>query len=87
MLDVGGVVIRYGQFGGPGTYYQDSAPDTPRIHLDDAARQTLPSLARRRVRPLGGRPHHRTRASRGELAPFALRAVPLAWRLLYRNGP
>jgi hypothetical protein len=52
MLDVGGVVIRYGQFGGPGTYCQDSAPDPPRIHVDDAARQTLPSLARRRVRPL-----------------------------------
>jgi hypothetical protein len=30
---------------GPGTYYQDSPPDPPRIHLDDASRQTLPSLA------------------------------------------
>jgi hypothetical protein len=39
------VVIRYGQFWGPGTYYQDSPPDPPRIHVHDAARQTLPSLA------------------------------------------
>jgi nucleoside-diphosphate-sugar epimerase len=45
ILDAGGVVIRYGQFWGPGTYYQDRPPDPPRIHIDDAARQTLPSLA------------------------------------------
>ncbi len=45
ILDAGGVVIRYGQFWGPGTYYQDGPPDPPRIHVDDAARQTLPSLA------------------------------------------
>lgn len=45
ILDAGGVVIRYGQFWGPGTYYQDSPPDPPRIHVDDAARQRLPSLA------------------------------------------
>jgi uncharacterized protein YbjT (DUF2867 family) len=45
VLDAGGVVIRYGQFWGPGTYYQDSPPDPPRIHVDDAARLTLPSLA------------------------------------------
>jgi uncharacterized protein YbjT (DUF2867 family) len=45
ILGAGGVVIRYGQFWGPGTYYRDSPPDPPRIHVDDAARQTLPSLA------------------------------------------
>ena len=45
VLGAGGVVIRYGQFWGPGTYYQDSPPDPPRIHVDAAALQTLPSLA------------------------------------------
>jgi uncharacterized protein YbjT (DUF2867 family) len=45
ILGAGGVVVRYGQFWGPGTYYQDGPPDLPRIHVDDAARQTLPSLA------------------------------------------
>jgi uncharacterized protein YbjT (DUF2867 family) len=44
VLSAGGVVIRYGQFYGPGTYYQDTPPQPPRIHVDDAARQTLPAL-------------------------------------------
>lgn len=44
VLRDGGVVIRYGQFWGPGTYYPDSPPDRPRIHLDDAARQTVAAL-------------------------------------------
>jgi nucleoside-diphosphate-sugar epimerase len=44
VLAAGGVVIRYGQFYGPGTYYPDAPPDPPRIHLDDAARQTLSAL-------------------------------------------
>lgn len=39
-----GVVIRYGQFYGPGTYYPQTPPDRPRIHIDDAARLTLASL-------------------------------------------
>jgi nucleoside-diphosphate-sugar epimerase len=45
VLRSGGVVIRYGQLWGPGTYYQTAPPDSPRIHVDDAARQTLPALA------------------------------------------
>lgn len=45
VLQAGGVVIRYGQLHGPGTYYQTALPPPPRIHVDDAARQTLPSLA------------------------------------------
>jgi hypothetical protein len=45
VLRAGGVVIRYGQLWGPGTYYQTAPPDSPRIHVDDAARQTLPALA------------------------------------------
>ena len=45
VLEAGGVVIRYGQFYGPGTYHEATPPDPPRIHVDDAARQTLPALA------------------------------------------
>ena len=45
VLLAGGVVIRYGQLWGPGTYYQTAPPDSPRIHVDDAARQTRPALA------------------------------------------
>ena len=44
VLHAGGVVIRYGQFYGPGTFYPAAPPDPPRIHVDDAARQTLPAL-------------------------------------------
>jgi nucleoside-diphosphate-sugar epimerase len=45
VLQAGGVVIRYGQLYGPGTYYEGDPPEPPRIHVDDAARQTLPALA------------------------------------------
>ena len=45
VLQAGGVVLRYGQLHGPGTYYETAPPPPPRIHVDDAARQTLPSLA------------------------------------------
>lgn len=44
VLESNGVVIRYGQFYGPGTYYPETPPDQPRIHIDDAARLTLASL-------------------------------------------
>jgi nucleoside-diphosphate-sugar epimerase len=44
VLQAGGVVIRYGQLWGPGTYYSAKPPDPPSIHVDDAARQTLPAL-------------------------------------------
>ena len=39
-----GVVIRYGQLYGPGTYYETELPQHPRIHVDEAARATLPLL-------------------------------------------
>jgi hypothetical protein len=45
VLHAGGVVIRYGQLYGPGTFYQADPPPQPRIHVDDAARQTLPAFA------------------------------------------
>ena len=44
VLDAGGVVLRYGQFFGPGTYFEDEQPPPPRIHVDEAARRTLPAL-------------------------------------------
>jgi uncharacterized protein YbjT (DUF2867 family) len=44
VLDTGGVVIRYGQLYGPGTYYPDDLPVPPRIHADDAARRTMALL-------------------------------------------
>jgi nucleoside-diphosphate-sugar epimerase len=43
-LAFGGVVVRYGQFYGPGTFYVDAPPDPPRIAVDEAARRTLPAL-------------------------------------------
>ena len=44
VLQAGGVVIRCGQLWGPGTYYPAAPPNPPRIHVDDAAGQTLPAL-------------------------------------------
>jgi nucleoside-diphosphate-sugar epimerase len=45
VLQAGGVVIRYGQLYGPGTFYPAAPPPPPRVHVDDAARLTLPALA------------------------------------------
>ncbi|HTT96234.1 MAG TPA: NAD-dependent epimerase/dehydratase family protein [Solirubrobacterales bacterium] len=39
-----GVVLRYGQLYGPGTYYEDEPPDPPRIEVGEAARRTLHAL-------------------------------------------
>lgn len=44
VLAADGVVLRYGQFYGPGTYYPDEAPQPPRIHLDAAAQRTVAAL-------------------------------------------
>lgn len=44
VLEIGGVVVRYGQFYGPGTYFPDSIPDEPRVHIDEAARRTVELL-------------------------------------------
>jgi D-arabinose 1-dehydrogenase-like Zn-dependent alcohol dehydrogenase len=44
VLEAGGVVIRYGQLWGPGTYYETTPPARPRIHLDDAARLSVLAL-------------------------------------------
>jgi nucleoside-diphosphate-sugar epimerase len=39
-----GVVLRYGQFYGPGTYYEAEPPDPPRIEIGAAACRTASSL-------------------------------------------
>jgi nucleoside-diphosphate-sugar epimerase len=44
VLQAGGVVIRYGQLYGPCTYYETALPEPPRVHVDDAARQTVPAI-------------------------------------------
>jgi nucleoside-diphosphate-sugar epimerase len=44
VVDAGGVVLRYGRFYGPGTYYEGEPPEPPRIHVDDAARRTAEAL-------------------------------------------
>lgn len=44
VLGVEGVVLRYGRFYGPGTYYPHQQPPPPRIHVDEAARRTVAEL-------------------------------------------
>jgi uncharacterized protein YbjT (DUF2867 family) len=44
VLDAAGVVVRYGQLYGPGTYYPGEPPAPPRIHVAAAARATVPLL-------------------------------------------
>jgi nucleoside-diphosphate-sugar epimerase len=46
VLDAGGVVVQYGQFYGPDTFYETDPPPAPAIHVDDAARRTVPLLER-----------------------------------------
>jgi len=44
VLEFGGVVIRYGQLYGPGTYYTTELPPPPRVHADVAALRTMATL-------------------------------------------
>jgi uncharacterized protein YbjT (DUF2867 family) len=44
VLAAGGVVLRYGQLYGPGTYHPDAIPPPPRVQIDDAARRTVSAL-------------------------------------------
>jgi UDP-glucose 4-epimerase len=44
VLEINGVVARYGRLYGPGTYYEHRLPPHPRIHVDAAARATPPLL-------------------------------------------
>lgn len=43
-LDARGVVLRYGRFYGPGTWYEAELPRPPRIRIDAAARRTVAAL-------------------------------------------
>ena len=45
VLAASGVVLRYGQFYGPGTYHPSDPPPAPSIHVDDAASRTCAALA------------------------------------------
>lgn len=40
-----GLVLRYGQFYGPDTYYPHGLPEDPRVGIDEAARRTVEALA------------------------------------------
>ena len=44
VLEIGGVVVRYGRLYGPGTYYERELPSPPRVQVDTAARATPPLL-------------------------------------------
>jgi uncharacterized protein YbjT (DUF2867 family) len=44
VLAVGGTVLRYGRFHGPGTYYEHELPPAPRVRIDRAALRTMPFL-------------------------------------------
>jgi nucleoside-diphosphate-sugar epimerase len=44
VLGAGGVVLRYGRLYGPGTYHEGEPPPPPRVHVDEAARRTVPAL-------------------------------------------
>jgi len=44
VLEANGVLIRYGQLYGPGTYYESEKPSPPRIEVDEAARCTMTVL-------------------------------------------
>lgn len=44
VLEFGGVVLRYGQFYGPGTFHPGAPPEPPRIHIDAAAERTVAAL-------------------------------------------
>jgi nucleoside-diphosphate-sugar epimerase len=44
VLDADGVVLRYGRLYGPGTYYEREKPEPPRVHVNEAARRTVPAI-------------------------------------------
>jgi len=48
VVAAGGTVLRYGLFYGPETFFENDPPPHPRIHVDDAARRTMPFLTGQR---------------------------------------
>ena len=54
VLAANGVVLRYGMFHGPGTYFEKGLPPEPRVHIDAAAARTVEALG-----AAFGHPDHR----------------------------
>ncbi|GAA3753708.1 NAD(P)H-binding protein [Microbacterium kribbense] len=44
VLEIGGVVLRYGQFYGPDTFHTQAQPTPPRVRVDRAAEATVAAL-------------------------------------------
>ncbi len=44
VMGIGGIVLRYGHFDGSQTYYEDTLPPSPRVHVDEAAERTVAAL-------------------------------------------
>lgn len=44
VTEFGGIVLRYGQFYGPGTYHPDSIPDGPSVLVETAAEHTVTAI-------------------------------------------
>lgn len=44
ILEAGGVVVRYGQLYGPGTWFESDMPPPPRVNVLDAASRTVAAL-------------------------------------------
>jgi UDP-glucose 4-epimerase len=44
VLEIDGVIARYGRLYGPGTYYEAAPPVHPRVQIDEAVRATPPLL-------------------------------------------
>jgi hypothetical protein len=49
VLAIGGVVLRYGQFYGPGTFFEHTLPPPPRVRIDRAAAESVAALAEARA--------------------------------------
>jgi uncharacterized protein YbjT (DUF2867 family) len=44
VAEIDGLVLRYGQFYGPDTYFENTKPPHPRLHIDEAARRSVAAL-------------------------------------------
>jgi nucleoside-diphosphate-sugar epimerase len=78
VLAANGVVLRYGRLYGPGTYYEDDKPEPPRVHVDEAARRSVPALytASGIVEVIDDSPVRPGSASSGERSAPARRSTP-----------
>ena len=76
VLAAGGVVIRYGQLYGPGTYYPSAPPDPPRIAAPGPwrARRGRPRRARAAAREAGAARRRPRRARRSARSPDRCRS-------------